>query len=136
MSIPASAASITNRDEFVAFYTASSTISTFARTVISASLLADAEDADDYLAREVLADYVKQIVRLEAMTDVELQVEHSHNRAAHLDNLEWDEYDLNDREDYYHEQGLIEALLEHRRVQREYTGHGPLTHSPFAALAV
>lgn len=130
------ATTITTRDEFVAFYTSPSTISAFARTVIGAELLADAEDAEDYLAREVLADYVKQVVRLEAMTDVELQVEHSHNRAAHLDNLEWDEYDLNDREDYYHEQGLIEALLEYRRVQREYTGHGPLTYSPFAALAV
>lgn len=84
---------------------------------------------------ETVAADVKGIMRLEEMTDVELQVEHSHNRANHLDNLDWDEYDLNDREDYYYGQGLIEALLEHRRVQRQYTGHGPLTHTPFAVLA-
>lgn len=141
-TVPASAAAITTRDEFVAFYTAPRTISAFARTVISASLLAAAQDADDYLGREVLADSVKQIVRLEAMTDVELGVEHSFNEAAHLDNLDWDEYDLNDREDHYHEQGLIRALLDYRQAERDeraavarYTGQGPLTHRPFAALA-
>lgn len=64
-----------------------------------------------------------------------IEIEHSFNRAAHQDNLDWEEYDLNDRESYYYQQGLIEALLEHRRVQRQYTGHEPLTHNPFAALA-
>lgn len=131
---PATAAAITNHDEWVAFYTAPRNISAFAREMIPASVMAEAE-AGDYLAQEIVAGDVKEIMRLEAMTDIELQVEHSHNRASHLNNLDWDEYDLNDREDYYYGQGLIEALLEHRRVQRQYTGHGPLTHTPFAVLA-
>jgi hypothetical protein len=135
MSIPATAADITTHDEWIAFHNAPENISAFARTIVGEKLLADAA-AGDYHDQVMVAYEVKAVMRLEAMTDVELEVEHSHNRAAHLANLDWDEYDLNDRESYYYEQGLIEALLEHRRVFRQYTGHGPLTHRPFAALAV
>lgn len=131
---PATATAITTHDEWVAFHNAPANISAFAREMVGERLLAGAA-AGDWEDQVMVAYEVKDILRLEAMTDVELQTEHSHNRAAHLDNLDWDEYDLNDRESYYYQQGLIEALLEHRRVQRQYTGHGPLTHTPFAVLA-
>lgn len=133
-TVPASASAITTHDEWVAFYTAPRNISAFAREMINAEIMAEAEAGDD-LAQEIVAGDVKNIMRLEAMTDVELQIEHSHNEASHRNNLDWSEYDHNDRESHYEQQGLIEALLEHRRVQRQYTGHGPLTHNPFAALA-
>lgn len=134
---PALATAITSRDEFIAFYTAPQNISEFALSVLPQSILAEASEGD-YLAQEILAADVKNIVRLEAMTDTELQTEHSFNRLAHLQWLEHEdpsEYDINDREDYYQQQWLIEDLLHYRKTQREYTGHGPLTHRPFAALA-
>jgi hypothetical protein len=138
---PATAAAITNYDEWVAFYTAPRNISAFARTVISDKLLSGAAAGDHY--DQVMVAYeVKGILRLEAMTDVALEVEHSFNESAHLNNLNWDEYDLNDRESHYHEQGLIRLLLDYRQAQRDeraavarYTGQGPLTHRPFAVLA-
>lgn len=128
------AAAITTHDEWIAFHNDPSNISDFARDMIPASVLAEARDGD-YLAQALVAGDVQNIMRLESMTDIELQIEHSHNEAGHRDNLDWVEYDANDWESYYHQQGLIEALLQHRRVRRAYTGHGPLTHNPFAALA-
>lgn len=134
MSNATTANAITTHDEWVAFHTAPSNISAFAETMIPERLLDEAR-AGDYLALEIVAGNVQGIMRLESLSDAELQAELAANRAAHLANLDWAEYDLNDREDYYYQQGLIEALLEHRRVQRTYTGHGPLTHTPFAVLA-
>lgn len=133
--VPTTAAAITNHDEWIAFHNAPQNISAFSRDMIPASVLAEALEGD-YMAQALVAGDVQNIMRLEAMTDVELQIEHSHNEAGHRDNLDWAEYDVNDRESHYYQQALIEALLEYRRVQREYTGHGPLTYSPFAALAV
>ena len=137
MSNATAAPAFTTRDEFISFYTAPQNISEFALEALPSVILADARQGDD-LAREILASDVRNIMRLEAMTDAELSAEHAANRAAHLSWMEsedsW-EYDVNDREDYYQQQYLIEDLLAYRQTRQQYTGHGPLTHQPFAALA-
>lgn len=130
--VPATAAAITTHAEWIAFHT--SNISAFAETMIPERILTEAL-AGDGLAQEIVAGDVAGIARLEALSDEALRSEHAENAAGHRANLDWAEYDLNDRESHYYQQGLIEALLEHRRVARQYTGHGPLTHTPFAALA-
>lgn len=135
---PATAAAITNHDEFVAFWTAPQNVSEFALTVIPASIVAESRDGD-WLASEILASDVKNVARLEALTDAALEAERAANEAAHrraiADEDPW-EYDVNDYESYYHQQWIIEELQAYRKVRATYTGLAPLTHSPFAALAV
>lgn len=133
---PATVAAITTHDEWVAFYTAPQNVSAFAATTIGEDIVAKAF-AGDFYEQEYVAGRVHSIARLEALSDDQLRAELAENEASHRRVREWDgsEYDVDDYESYYYHQGLIEALLDHRRVLAAYTGHGPLTHNPFAALA-
>lgn len=136
-TLPASAAAITNHDEWVAFYTAPVNVSAFAASIVGEDEVAKAF-AGDYYAQEYVAGQVHSIARLEAMTDAALRAEMAESREGHYRAIaddDFSEYDVNDYESYYYQQGLIEALLDHRRVLATYTGHGPLVHRPFAALA-
>jgi hypothetical protein len=134
-TIPATAADITTHDEWVAFHSAPQNVSAFAASIIGEDIVARAFGGD-YYEQEYVASQVHGIARLEALTDEALRAELAENEANHRNNLDWVEYDHNDWESHYAQQGLIEALLDHRRVLATYTGHGPLVHNPFAALAL
>jgi hypothetical protein len=135
-TIPATADAITTHDEWVAFYTAPQNVSAFAQEVIGDEVTR--AFAGDYYAQEFVAGQVHSITRLEALSDGQLRAELAENQANHYRAIaddDFSEYDVNDYESYYYQQGLIEALLDHRRVLETYTGHGPLVYNPFAALA-
>ncbi len=127
-------ASVTTHDEYVEYFNAN--ISEFARGEIREDILAEAA-AGDYYAREYVAGEAHYYAKLEAMTDAELEAFRAESREGHLRMIELDdpsEYDVNDHESYYQEQYVIDALLAHRAAVARYTGQGPLTHNPFAAL--
>lgn len=133
------AASITTHDEWVAFHTADANISEFARTAISAKTIAEGQSGDYHDAVH-LAYQVKDILRLEAMTDAELA-------AAEADALAEDGWnEVEGKYEYYYvgaaqeTLALIYALREFRadrageaRWAAPAAGH--LTHTPFAMLA-
>lgn len=136
---PATAAAITNHDEWVAFYTAPRNISAFARTVISAKDIANGQSGDYHDAVH-LAYQVKDIIRLEAMTDAELAAE----EARCLAEDGWNEAE--GKYEYYYVGAAEETLCQIyllREFRADKAGEarwaipaaGHLTHTPFAVLA-
>lgn len=113
-------------------------VSDFARTQIAERFLAEAATGD-YMARLYVASEVQHILRLEAKTDAELAAELAECEADHLryiSECDYSEYDIDDRESHHAHVWLIRELQGHRAAVARYTGHGPLTHSPFAGLKV
>ena len=137
-------ATITTHDEWVAYFSGPG-LSEFAREQIASGIYGEKalaqvskDDSDGYYAREFVASEGQYYARLEAKSDAELVAELAENEAAYrahsrYDDPEWEpDYD----DEYYRRQDLIEALLAHRATRARYIGLAPLTHSPFAGLAV
>lgn len=131
----ATAAQITTHAEYVEFYNRPEHISDVARVLIPADVLEQAQ-AGDYLAQLLVAGEVKNVMRLEAMTDEALRAEYDENKAGHRRAIELDgpEYDVNDHNSYYDAQWAIEEVLADREVKARYSSPQALTHSPFAGL--
>lgn len=132
LQITARAASIASHDEWLAFMNDDENITAFAHDRIGVVEL----DREDYCDMEYLASEVQHLLRLEVMTDAELITEYVDNERAHANIREQDGMDY-DHTDYYghlNRQDEIGALLEWRRIQRQYCSAMALTHNPFLAL--
>lgn len=128
------AATVTNHDDYVIFWSAPANHTDFVKSVLNQKVLAEA-NGGDFLAQEIVASDAALYTRFEVMTEAELDAEVAQLRQVD----DWNEiegkYEYGESDYAWHLIGVIESLRDHRRVVREYTGHGPLTHTPFAVLA-
>ena len=138
---PATAAAITNHDEWISFYNAPSNISEFVRTVIGAKDLAEAATGD-YCAQAYVAGRVQELMRLESMDDDQLEAEliaarkvdgwnpcegkFEINEIGHAEYVMHTIYSLRD----FRDQKAAEAAWAQAPAEEH------LTYNPFAALAV
>lgn len=128
------ATAITSHDDYVAFWSAPANHTAFVGGLLDPKVLAEASSGD-YLAQEIISSDAALYTRLEALSEAELDAE-----IARLSQTsDWNEvegkYEYGESDYAWHLVGVIESLRDHRRAQREYTGHGPLTHTPFSVLA-
>lgn len=137
--IATAAATVTNRDEYTAFWANPAHVTAFVATQIKGDLLASAQN--DFYDAMYVADLVADITKIEAMTDTELAA----REAAALAEDGWNTVE-GKFEVYYlgaaqADLGTIAALREFRAHQAAVAAWSVapvahLTHSPFAALAV
>ena len=112
----------------------------FAATFVSDRLVADAATGD-YLAIEVLTGIVSTVEFYEGKTTDEL-IDFA-RRLEGFQRLAADERDWDEVESYRYEVSVIDAIIGLRAEERDhalaverFSASGPLTHRPFAALAV
>lgn len=132
--LASAAAAVVDHDGYVAFWSAPANHTAFVTAMLNPKVLAES-GSGDYLAQEIVSSDAALYTRLEALSESELDAE-----VASLSRVsDWNEvegkWEVGESDYAWHLVGVIEALRDHRRVAREYTGHGPLTHNPFAVLA-
>ena len=140
-TVPANAADITNRDEYLAFYSAPKNISAFARTVIDAKHLAEAAEGDYFAQEQVVLQNV-DLMRLEAMDDDRLEVELIAMRGVDGWNACEGKFEIND---FCYAEYIMYTIYNLRDFRAQQAAEAAwsvapaeehLTYSPFAALAL